>query len=497
MNHLDMPLLGAKWAIGSIALFHTAVASLAIGFAFFVTVAQILAYLRRDRDYDILAKKIQLIHVCIYNIGTINAIGLVFLLSGLFPQFWGQIFNQFFWPLIVEEFLFFLLATTLTFHYFFWDKLWGHKKLHIVLGAMLTPLFLLQFYIINGLGGFMLTPGAGEAEVSLRLGVWGWDRLGFYNPSFLMLTLHRSFANVAYGSFAVAFIAGVNLYLTNRPRIKEFWAKGGELAFYTGFSAFLSLPLIGYFYAHVLRNEATDAYVNLMWGRGDIVAGGVDWWWLWHILVAAMLGMSLIYFKTTGKTAEKGGGKAIERPFTLPGVMVWAVAFFYVMFYVAMGMVMTWAFFWYMLAFGIGGGLLVRFMLATGGGSPRGVYILIGLLSFMTVILGGYAREASRPRFVNRIAHYDKVFVPEDRQPYLMVDVDPATIPRAERKPEPGGPVNLIRRKCSGCHTLSRVKGHKLSDWGVVVKQMKAYGLKLSREQERTITAHLESGKPY
>lgn len=486
--HLEMPFIGAKWAIGSIAMFHTAVASLGIGFAFFVTVAQILAYIEKDRSYDLLAKKIQLVHVCIYNIGTINAIGLVFLLSGLFPQFWGQIFNQFFWPLIVEEFLFFLLATTLTFHYFFWDMMWGHKKLHIFLGAMLTPLFFLQFYIINGLGGFMLTPGAGEAELSLFEGILGWDRLGMYNPSFIMLTAHRSLANVAYGAFGVASICGAMLYLAKRPRVKKFYEDGGRLAFFTGFSAFLSLPIVGYFYAHVLKYHAQESYVSLMWGTGDIVAGGIDWWWLKHLIVAAMLGIGLGYFKSIGKQ---------DRPFALPSVMVYAIALFYLLFYFAMGMIMTWAFFWYMLLAGLVGLGLTKMMLSQSE-SARPVLLMIGILSFLTVMLGGYSREAARPRFVDRISHYDKVFVPEERQPYLMVDVDPGKIPKVERKPKPTGAAVLIREKCSGCHTLDRVRNYKGgADWETIVKQMAAYGLKLSTTQVHDLTELLESGRKY
>ncbi len=195
---------GAKWSIGFLGIFHVAVGSLAIGFAFIVTVLQLVAYFRKDNRYDLLAKRVQLWHVCIYNIGTINAIGLVFALSGLYPQFWSQIFTQFFWTLVVEETLFFMLATTLTFHYFFWDHMWGHKKLHIFMGSLLTPFFFLQFFIINGMGAYMLTPAFAKGQASLwsgTRGILGWDMLAFYNPSFLMLTLHRTAANFAYAGF--------------------------------------------------------------------------------------------------------------------------------------------------------------------------------------------------------------------------------------------------------------------------------------------------------
>lgn len=488
MTHLDIPGLGAKWLIGSIALFHTAVGSLAIGFAFFVTIAQILAYVQKDRKYDLIAKRVQLVHVCVYNIGTINAIGLVFALSGLFPQFWSQIFVQFYWSLIVEEFLFFLLATTLTFHYFFWDRLWGHKKLHIFLGALLTPFFFLQVYIINGIGAFMLTPGFNEAEATLRAGILGWDKLGFYNPSFLMLHVHRSFANIAYGAFAVAAICGAMLYLSKRPKVKVYYEEGGRLAFYVGFASFLSLPIIGYFYAHVLKGHANEAYVNLMWGKGDIVAGGVDWWWLKHILVAGMLGITFTYFR---KTARE------KHPFTIPGIMVYSVVVFYLMFYMAMGMIMTWKFFWFMLAFGVGGGVLTYHLLDFHQGSPKAVFLMVGILSFFTVMLGGYVREASRPRFIDRIAHYDKVFVPEERQPYLMVDINPEDIPKLPPKPKPTKAVALIRERCIGCHTLDRMKNYSLDNWELIVHQMEAYGLKLTKGEANVIIAHLESKKPY
>ncbi|MDW7710162.1 MAG: cytochrome ubiquinol oxidase subunit I [Deferrisomatales bacterium] len=488
-QHIEFPVLGAKWWIGFTGLLHVSVASLAIGFAFVVTTAQIVGYLRRDRAYDLLAKRIQLYHVCIYNIGTIVAIGLIFGLSGLYPQFWSQLFVHQFWTLIIEEFLFLLLATTLTIHYFFWDYLWGHKKLHIFLGALLNPLFLLQFWMINGIGSFMLTPGAEEAQIDLARGIVGYDKTAFYNPSFLMLTLHRAFANVSYGGFFVAGICGFFLWRARPGELREAFEKGGRLAFYVGFAALLSLPMVGYFYSHVLKYHANEAFVNLMWGKGDVVAGGIDWWWVKQICVASLLGLGLGYFFQTRRD---------EGPFSVPNVLVVTVALFYGMFYLAMGMIMTWAFFWWMLAVGAGAWALARHLIRYRQGSPRSLYVLAGVLSAATVLLGGYAREASRPRFVDRYSHYDHVYLPSQRQPYLMVDVRPEDLPPLpERIEEPAEAVFLIRQNCIGCHTLERVRNYRLDNWRLVVDQMRAYGLRLTEEQTRVIVEHLRSGEPY
>jgi hypothetical protein len=269
----------------------------------------------------------------------------------------------------------------------------------------------------------------------------------------------------------------------------EYYEKGGRLAFYTGFAAFLSLPIVGYFYAHILKYHANEAYVNLMWGKGDVVAGGIDWWWLKHLCVAAMLGMSLAYFFRS---------RDQSRPFSLPGVMVASVSLFYVMFYAAMGMIMTWAFFWWMLFAAVVGAALAVHGMNRCGGSARSVYVWVGILSLATVILGGYAREAARPRFVNRVSHYDNVYVPEERGPYLMVEVDPATLPpRPVAVDEPEIGVLLIRERCSGCHTLERVKNYPLDNWQLIVDQMRAYGLQLSTGETRQIVEHLSAKKPY
>ncbi len=512
-THLVVPGISAKWTIGSVALFHTAVASLAIGFAFVVTVLQIIGYVRRDRGYDLLAKRIQLFHVCMYNIGTINAIGLVFLLSGLYPQFWSQIFTNFFWTMIVEEVCFFLLATTLTLHYFFWDTMWGHKKLHIFLGALLTPLFLLQFYYINGMGAFMLTPGVGEGQVSQwagTAGITGWGKTIFYNPSFLMLTFHRAIANFSYGAFVAAGVCGVMLYFSRRPKANRFYENGGRMGFHIAFICLLALPIVGFFYAWVLKYHAKEAYENLMWGRGDVVAGGIDWWWVKHIIVVAMIGMGVFYHWYSAKKSKE---------FTLPAVLTYTIAVFYGIYYLSMGPMMTWFFSFAMVGCGIGGGLLARHLLHYHKGSGRGVFILMGILSFLTVMLGGYAREASRPRFVsasgaiipgrddlNRFSAYDDVYREPERQKagtMEMVLKAPEGIPirpgLAAPKIHPWqlDPAGLISERCTSCHSLERMRKYRLSNWGQVMRRMRALGTKMTPEEMQVMQKHLEAGKPY
>jgi hypothetical protein len=48
--------------------------------------------------------------------------------------------------------------------------------------------------------------------------------------------------------------------------------------------------------------------------------------------------------------------------------------------------------------------------------SGRTVFVVMAIASFMTVLLGGWSREAARPRFVDRVSAYDNIYVEEERQ---------------------------------------------------------------------------------
>ena len=116
---------------------------------------------------------------------------------------------------------------------------------------------------------------AAEAEATLRAGIIGYDFKSLYNPSFLMLQLHRSFASISYAGFFMAGWCGIRLYTTKVKEKIKYYEDCGLLSFNIAFASLLSLPVIGYFYSHVLKTEAPDAFWNIMLGRGDVHVGGV------------------------------------------------------------------------------------------------------------------------------------------------------------------------------------------------------------------------------
>jgi hypothetical protein len=124
---------------------------------------------------------------------------------------------------------------------------------------------------------------------------------------------------------------------------------------------------------------------------------------------------------------------------------------------------------------------------------------MMGLLAFGTVLLGGIARESSRPRFVNRYSHYDRLYVPEERQPGLMIDLEAAPAQTVAAPPAAAlqGAAELITTRCIGCHELSVVRSYTRGNWRGVVDTMIAYGASLNPEEVRRVVDHLEAGLPY
>ena len=192
----------------------------------------------------------------------------------------------------------------------------------------------------------------------------------------------------------------------------------------------------------------------------------------------------------------------------MPGVYT-TIALVYLIFYLGMAIQMTWLFFWASLAAAVVGGLWARHLLNRHGGSGRAVFVLMGILSFFTVCLGGYIREASRPRFVspsgesvkgfNRIPQYDNIYRPEERAANIDIrmvrgrpayaDELPARPDRPGLKPETAA--DLVSYRCISCHTLERVHFYHGSDWDRVVGRMRAYGMRATDEEMQKIITYL------
>jgi hypothetical protein len=183
------------------------------------------------------------------------------------------------------------------------------------------------------------------------------------------------------------------------------------------------------------------------------------------------------------------------------------------MFYIGMGMQMTWLYFWGSLGAAVGGGLWAGHLLKRHEGSCRAVFLMMGILSFLTVCLGGYVREASRPRFVspsgesragmNRIQHYSKVYHPAERPENVKMREFRGTPPHVAELPErtprlelpPETPADLVSSRCISCHTLERVHRYKGTDWDRVVGRMKAYGTRMTGEEAAEMIKYLEGGE--
>ena len=142
----------------------------------------------------------------------------------------------------------------------------------------------------------------------------------------------------------------------------------------------------------------------------------------------------------------------------------------------------------------------------------------MGILSFFTVLLGGYVREASRPRFLspsgerikgfNRIAAYDNIYRPEERAGNVsmgMLRGEPDYIEEVRGRPQqppikPETVEGLISSRCISCHTLERAFRPQGPSWDRVIGRMQAYGMRSTPEERHKIVQYMieteEANKP-
>ncbi|MHB1134229.1 MAG: cytochrome ubiquinol oxidase subunit I [Chloroflexota bacterium] len=268
MPVVEIPFLGRGGAIALIALVHIMFANLALGGPLIAVISEWLGRRQRDDRYDNFAYSLARFNVVGFSVGATLGVGLVALLTGLWPLGWTRILNMYFWPLVLEVLFFFLEGALLYYYVYTWHR--RQRRGHLAWGIAAVVAGLGTMLIINGVASAMMTP----PPDALNLGGGGpevlWERfvpLYLWNASWLPLSLHRLVGALSFTGFVVGAVAALaNLRARSYERQTHFrWMAGYGLRF--GFLPLLAMPAIGFLYVNEIRGPAPMAFVNLMMGE--------------------------------------------------------------------------------------------------------------------------------------------------------------------------------------------------------------------------------------
>ncbi|HKK10364.1 MAG TPA: cytochrome ubiquinol oxidase subunit I, partial [Bacteroidales bacterium] len=179
----ELPSLGGGTLIAIIAVIHSFIAHLAVGGGLFLVLTEIKA--RKNNDAALLGyvkahTKFFLLLTMVF--GGITGVGIWFIISLVQPAATSSLIHNFVFGW-ATEWVFFIaeIVALLIYHYRF-DKM--NPKDHVRVGWLYFIFAWLSLFVINGILGFMLTPGRWLETQSF------WE--GFFNPSFWPALIFRT-----------------------------------------------------------------------------------------------------------------------------------------------------------------------------------------------------------------------------------------------------------------------------------------------------------------
>jgi mono/diheme cytochrome c family protein len=191
---------GGFWII-LIAVLHVYVAHFAVGGGLFLVMTEararrldskpLLAYLRRHTRFFLLLTMV---------FGALSGVGIWLVISVLSPQATLVLVRTFVWGWATEWTFFAGEIAALLVYYYGFDRL--DARNHRIVGMLYFLFAFLSLFTVNGIIGFMLTPG--QWPVTLDF----WD--GLFNPSFWpSLVLRTALALLLAGLFGFSTAFGI------------------------------------------------------------------------------------------------------------------------------------------------------------------------------------------------------------------------------------------------------------------------------------------------
>lgn len=194
-----LPNTGGSLLIAIIAIIHVVLAHLAVGGGLFLVLTERKAHMTGNKALLSYVKSHTWFFLLITMVlGGVTGVGIWFIISLVQPEATSLLIHEFVFGWAIE-WVFFIgeIVALLIYHYRF-DRM--SPKNHMIIGWLYFIFAWLSLFIINGILGFMLTPGRW-----LETGNF-WH--GFFNPSFIPSLIFRtSIAIIIAGVFGLVTAA--------------------------------------------------------------------------------------------------------------------------------------------------------------------------------------------------------------------------------------------------------------------------------------------------
>ncbi len=256
---------GARFITGLTMLVHIFFAELFVGFAIAAPVLQAWGARTGSPRMDRLAHSMIRFNILTFSTGATFAVLFLVLLVGLYPPVTASIFTNFFYLIAIAMLSMVVALWAMYTYYYKWDRYAVlHKKRHIAIGFASGLFIWVWMVIMTGIDTFMVT-GGGSQTAGIQQGNvanFGTAVAGLFNPMFVEMILHRTFANLSWPAFALAAWAAFMYIRSKSEDEKAFYDWSTSVGLTWGVGFLLLQPIIGFAITYSMKLSAPNNPVS-------------------------------------------------------------------------------------------------------------------------------------------------------------------------------------------------------------------------------------------
>ena len=287
------PLIGARGAVWIAAEVHLMFAAFVLGVPMFAVITELIGIVGKEKKYDELSKEFTRLLVFAYSATALWGVMLLFLLTTLYPAFWGHMAELFHLSMWVYAGLFFFESFTLYMYYYGWDR-WSvgrAKWFHWGLGLLLNFWGTMVMLIANGWLTYMMSPPEGVTVDAIPPELSVWNLIA--NATWIPINIHRLIANAVFGGSIVAGYAAYRFLASTTDEERAHYDWMGYVGTFIAISTFIVLPFAGYWLGREIYEFNQQMGITMM-------GGFMSWLWILQAVLIGVLFLAANYYLWTG-----------------------------------------------------------------------------------------------------------------------------------------------------------------------------------------------------
>jgi cytochrome bd-type quinol oxidase subunit 1 len=295
-------------------LVHMFFAELFVGFAIAAPVLQAWGARTGSPRMDRLAHSMVRFNVLTFSTGATFAVLFLVLLVGFYPQVTAALFTHFFYLIVIAMASMLLALWGMYSYYYKWDRYSVlSKRRHALLGFSMGGFIWIWMVIMTGIDTYMTTGGGpdGTPISGGNISSFGAALSGIFNPIFVEMIMHRTFANLSWPAFALAAWAAFMYIRSKSESDKAFydWSTSVGLTWGTGF--LLIQPISGFFIAYAMMSGGGGYYYRLVGEGGSTPTSNLLYVNL-AMVVAIFVLSNLAMYLGAGRHPDLAGRRPIQ-----------------------------------------------------------------------------------------------------------------------------------------------------------------------------------------